>query len=166
MSENKRIEGRHASPSHIAGEVASDCFDPQAADPEQAHDVARWRRAERARLRDERQALSVEARSAAGDALAHHLRDLLTTHFRNLENCVFSGYWPIKGEPDLRALMADLHASGVKIALPVVEVKHAPLIFRRWTPEKRMERGDWNLPVTPREAEVVMPDVTLAPHVG
>jgi len=48
----------------------------------------------------------------------------------------------------------------------VVEVKHAPLVFRRWTPETRMVRGDWNIPVPPQEAEVVKPDVTLAPLVG
>jgi len=166
MSENERIEGRYASPPCLAGEVAPDYFDPLGVDPEQARDVARWRRAERARLRAERQALSVEARGAASNALAHLLRDLLAARFGSLPNCVFSAYWPIKGELDLRPLMADLHALGVRVALPVVEVKHAPLVFRRWTPETRMVRGDWNIPVPPQEAEVVKPDVTLAPLVG
>lgn len=166
MSENERTEGRYASPPCMAGEVAPDYFDPLGVDPKQTRDVARWRRAERARLRAERQALSVEARGAARDTLAHHLRNLLAAYFSSLRDRVFSGYWPINGEPDLRPLMADLHASGVRIALPVVEVKHTPLIFRRWTPETRMVRGDWNIPVPPRNAEIVKPDLALAPLVG
>jgi len=120
---------------------------------------------ERARRRAERQALSVEARGAASNALAHHVWDLLAARFGSMQNCVFSAYWPIKGEPDLRRLMADLHASGVRVALPVVEVKHAPLVFRRWTPETRMVRGDWNIPVPTEEAEAVTPDVVLTPLV-
>jgi 5,10-methenyltetrahydrofolate synthetase len=166
MSENERTEGRYASPPCMAGEVAPDSFDQLGVDPKQARDVARWRRAERARLRAERQALSVVARGTAGNELAHHVRDLLAARFGSMQNCVFSAYWPIKGEPDLRPLMADLHVSGVRVALPVVEVKHAPLVFRRWTPETRMVRGDWNIPVPPEEVETVTPDVVLTPLVG
>ena len=39
----------------------------------------------------------------------------------------------------------------------------APLVFRRWTPETKMVRGDWNIPVPPPDAEVVTPDIALAP---
>jgi len=66
---------------------------------------------------------------------------------------VLSGYWPIRGEPDLRPLLAELHAKGVVIALPVVQTRAAPLIFRRWTPETRMVRGCWNILVPPPEAD-------------
>jgi 5,10-methenyltetrahydrofolate synthetase len=79
---------------------------------------------------------------------------------------VFSGYWPIKGEPDLRPVLEALHHAGARVALPLVEVKQAPLVFRRWTPETRMVRGDWNIPVPPPEAEVVVPEIALAPVVG
>lgn len=166
MTKNDGSTGRYASPPCMAGEVAPDYFDPLAVDPEQARDVARWRRAERGRLRAERQAMTVEERRAAGDALARHLRDLLAARFGGARGRVFSGYWPIKGEPDLRPLMADLHASGVTIVLPVVEVTHAPLVFRRWTPETRMVRGHWNIPVPPEDAEALAPDITLAPLMG
>jgi 5,10-methenyltetrahydrofolate synthetase len=135
-------------------------------DPEQARDVARWRRAERQRLRAERDAMSVADRQAAGVAIAGHLAGFLRQRFGSLRGRVFSAYWPIKGEPDLRPLMADLHARGVLVALPLVEVKAAPLVFRRWTPEMRMVRGDWNIPVPPHESEAVVPEVALAPVVG
>ncbi|MBK6467247.1 MAG: 5-formyltetrahydrofolate cyclo-ligase [Rhodobacter sp.] len=150
----------------MAGEVAPDYFDPLGVDPDQARDVARWRRAERERLRADRQALGVEARQAVGQALALHLQALLQNRFDGARGRVFSAYWPIKGEPDLRPLMADLHAAGVSVALPLVEVKAAPLVFRHWTPETRMVRGDWNIPVPPPEAEALIPDLTLAPVMG
>jgi 5,10-methenyltetrahydrofolate synthetase len=80
--------------------------------------------------------------------------------------CVLSGYWPIKGEPDLRPALAGLHRAGVTIALPVVETRAAPLVFRRWTPETKLVRGDWNIPVPPPEADELTPEVALAPCLG
>jgi len=44
--------------------------------------------------------------------------------------------------------------------------KAAPLVFRRSTPETRMVRGDWNIPVPPATAERLAPDIALAPLVG
>jgi 5,10-methenyltetrahydrofolate synthetase len=158
--------GRYASPPCLACEIVPDYFDPLAVDPEQARDVARWRKSERARLRAARQALSVEDRAAVGAALTAHLRALLSARFDKLQGKVFSGYWPIKGEPDLRPLMAELHAAGVTVCLPIVEQKAAPLIFRRWTPTTRMVRGDWNIPVPPPEEAALTPDISLAPLMG
>jgi len=155
-----------ASPACMAAEVDPAYFDPLATDPEQTRDVARWRRAERARLRDERQAMGVTARQEAGEALRGHLRALLAQRFGGARGRVLSAYWPIKGEPDLRALMAELHEAGVTLALPVVETRFAPLVFRRWTPQTRMVRGDWNIPVPPPEADRLTPGITLAPVMG
>ncbi|WP_112323033.1 5-formyltetrahydrofolate cyclo-ligase [Oceanibium sediminis] len=158
--------GRYASPPCMAGEVAPEYFDPLAVDPDQARDVARWRRAERSRLRAARQALTVQERAAIDLALAGHLRDLLETRFGALRGRGLSAYWPIKGEPDLRPLMSALHEAGVTIALPLVETRAAPLVFRRWSPQTKMVRGDWNIPVPPPEAEALTPQITLAPLVG
>lgn len=150
----------------MAAEFATDYLGPVEGDPVQACDVARWRQAERARLRSERQSLSLEARRAVSSALDRHLRDLLEDRFDGARSRVLSAYWPIKGEPNLRPLMGDLHAIGVRVALPVVEVKAAPLVFRHWIPEMRMIRGDWNIPVPPPEAGVLVPEIVLAPLVG
>jgi len=155
-----------ASPPCYAAEIAPDYFDPLAVDPQQALDVARWRKAERQRLRAERMALPVADRDAIGKALAGHLRKILNDCFGGAQGLVFSAYWPIKGEPDLRPLMADLHDAGVAVALPLVETRAAPLTFRRWTPQTRMQRGDWNIPVPPPEAPRVIPQIALAPLVG
>jgi 5,10-methenyltetrahydrofolate synthetase len=150
----------------MAGEIAPDYFDPLGVDEEQARDVARWRKAERTRLRNQRKALSVAERTKAAAALTDHLRALLAGRYEGARGKVFSAYWPIKGEMDLRPLMADLHADGVTIALPIVETKAAPLVFRRWTPDTAMVRGDWNIPVPPPEAEELTPDFALAPFMG
>jgi 5-formyltetrahydrofolate cyclo-ligase len=156
----------YASPPCMAHEIDPAYADRPGADPKGARDVARWRKAERARLRAARQALSVAERTAAGQALTAHLRDFLARRFEGGRGRVLSAYWPIKGEPDLRPLIAELHAAGVAVALPLVETKAAPLVFRRWTPQTKMVRGDWNIPVPPPDAPVVSPGIVLAPLVG
>jgi hypothetical protein len=45
MAGNDQPLGRDASPPCMASEIAPDYFDPLGVDPEQARDVARWRRA-------------------------------------------------------------------------------------------------------------------------
>lgn len=164
--ENERCPGGFSSPPCFAAEVAPDYFDPLAVDPEQARDVARWRKAERRRLHSARQALSVAERGAIGEALSKHVRALIAERLGGAHERVLSAYWPIKGEPDLRPMLAELHRAGVDIALPLVATKKAPLVFRRWTPETRMVRGEWNIPVPPPDAPTVTPDIALAPLVG
>lgn len=156
----------YASPPCMAHEVDPTYFDPLGVDPAQTRDVARWRRSSRKQLRTARLALSVAARAAAGLAISTHLRDLLADRLNSGAGRVISFYWPIKGEPDLRGLMAELHSHGIIVALPIVETKAAPLVFRRWTPETRMVRGDWDIPVPPADAKLVMPDIMLAPVMG
>lgn len=158
--------GGFSSPPCYAAEVAPDYFDPLAVDPVQARDVARWRKAERSRLLDQRRALSSAERHSMERALSDHLRGFLEEHFGVARGRVLSAYWPIKGELDLRPLMAELDRQGIAIALPLVEIRKAPLAFRRWTTETRMIRGDWNIPVPPPEARNVTPDIALAPLVG
>lgn len=161
-----RCQSGFSSPPCYAAEVAPEYFGPLAVDPVQARDVARWRKAERTRLRAARLALSVAERKEIGEALAGHLRQVLKDRFGGARGKIFSAYWPIKGEPDLRPLMAELHEAGIAVALPLVETRAAPLTFRRWTPGTRMVRGDWNIPVPPPDATVVTPDISLAPLVG
>lgn len=158
--------GGHASPPCMAAEVDPLYFDPLAVDPEQARDVARWRRAERERLRAARRALAAPERKVVGDALMAGLERLLGAETVGAGDEIVSFYWPIKDEPDLRPLMTAMHAAGRRIALPLVETRAAPLVFRLWTPQTRMQRGHWNIPVPPPEAPEVVPDVVLAPLMG
>lgn len=158
--------GSYASPPCYAHEIDPTYFDPQGVDAQQWKDVTRWRKAERARLLDARKAMTVASREVVGRAILGHVRTLIADRVGPLEGCGLSAFWPIKGEVDLRALLTDWHAAGAKAALPVVETRFAPLVFRRWTPETKMIRGDWNIPVPAPEVDRVVPDVLLAPLVG
>lgn len=111
-------------------------------------------------------ALLVEQRQAVGDALAGHLRQVLHDRIDCAQNMVLFAYWPIKGEPDLRALMADPNGDGATVAVPLVDTKTAPLTFRLWTPETKRVRGDRDIPVPVPGAPEVMPEIALAPVVG
>ena len=131
-------------------------------DPVLARDVARFRRAERERLMALRRGLSTEERGCMEAAVAAALEAALPL----APGTVLSGYWPIRGELDLRPWLAVLDARGIRVALPVVEARGAPLVFRRWRPGARMVRGAaWNIP-EPAEGEVLTPDVVVAPLVG
>lgn len=157
---------RFASPPCMASEIAPGYFDPLGGDRDQARDVARWRKAKRAELLANRRAMSVAAKTAIDRSIANHLISFLETRFEGARGRVFSAYWPINGEPDLRGVMTDLDAAGVAVALPLVETRAAPLVFRRWHTGTAMVRGDWNIPVPPPEAPEVVPDIVLAPVMG
>ena len=154
----------HANPPASSPCLAA-ALDPTFVDPEQARDVARWRGAERQRLLAERAAMPVETRQAAAHTIAGHLDRLLLSRFGSLKGLTISAWWPIKAELNLRSWLSGLAAHGAQAALPIVATKGAPLIFRLWTPETKMERGFWNIPV-PAEGPEVRPDITLAPVVG
>ncbi|MBL4918218.1 5-formyltetrahydrofolate cyclo-ligase [Szabonella alba] len=158
------ITGRIAPPASSPCFAAE--FDPSFIDPQQASDVARWRKATRQTLRAARDGLGVEARRSVGSAIAEYLAAFLQARFGDLSGRVISGYWPIKGEPDLRPLLTRWHEGGAIVALPLVETRAAPLVFRRWTPQTRMQRGIWDIPVPPPGAPIVRPEVALAPLIG
>lgn len=157
--------GTYASPPCMAAEVDAAYFDPLAVDPGQARDVARWRRAERTRLAGLRDGLGQAMRALVSVMVGEHLGRVIAERGTG-QGLVLSGYWPIKGEPDLRSRLTELHRAGVTIALPVVETRAAPLVFRRWTPGSKLVRGDWNIRVPPSDADVLTPDIALAPCLG
>jgi len=156
----------YASPPCYAAEIDPAYFDPLAVSAQQAADVARWRRAERVRLRDARMHMSSAERAIITEALIRQLDRFVTERFGAVEGRVVSGYWPIKGELDLRSWLTSLHHNGAIVALPVVVVPGTPLVFRRWAPGMKMERGHWNIPVPPADAAIVTPEIALAPVVG
>lgn len=166
QDDKEAASGTFASPPCLAHEIDPTYFDPQAVDAEQWRDVNRWRKAKRIELREARMTRSVEDHATISAQIAMHLETILQTQFGGARGRVFSAYWPIKGEPDLRPLMAKLHKAGVIIALPLVETKAAPLVFRLWTPETKMVRGDWNIPVPPAVSPLLTPDIALAPVMG
>ena len=130
-------------------------------DRRQATDVARWRKAERARLIGARLELPADYRAAQTSAIATDLSALIPT----APGVIVSVYWPIKAEPDLRPWMQAMSERGVRIALPVAIALGQPLVFRQWLASARMARGLWKIPY-PADGAEVAPTVVLAPLVG
>ncbi len=161
MTSDPERPAGYASPPCFAHELQPGAAGFMAVDRQQAVDVARWRKAERACLIAARLAVPPEARRQAADAVAATL-DVLVEPGLGL---VVSLYWPFRGELDLRGWMARAAARGARVALPVVVAKARPLIFREWRQGCRMERGVWNIPA-PAEGEILVPDVVVAPLVG
>jgi len=155
----------YASPPCLAHEIDPAYFDPRAVDPTQARDVARWRKAERARLLADRAALPVSARQVAAEQITPHLEALIRKQFGRVEGLTISAWWPIKAELNLRHWLTELVARGATVALPVVLTAGSPLVFRRWAPDCQMVQGFWKIPI-PADGPEVLPEVTLAPVVG
>lgn len=122
-------------------------------------DVAAAKRAARAAARERRTA----ARAAKGADLAEaraqgHLMALLAGHPAD----VVSGYWPMRGEIDPVPVMAALFAAGRRVALPVIEGKGRPLLFRDWRPGVAMVPGPFGAAV-PERGEMLVPQALIVP---
>jgi len=155
--------GRFASPPCFMHELDEAFMNPQpVADHRQEVDVKRWRKEARARLIEERLALSADIRLQLGERIAAHLEDAMGA----VEGLVVSLYWPFRGEPDLRALMQRIGRRGGRCALPVVVALGEPLFFRAWGHGDPLTRGVWNIPIPPEGAEIVTPDIVIAPVIG
>ena len=131
-------------------------------DPQQPAEVQRWRKLERQRLIKDRLALPSKIRRQYGERIAEQLEQATG----DVAGLAVSAYWPFRGEPDLRCLLVRLAERGARTALPVVIARGQPLVFRHWAPGEPPERGVWNIPVPRADAEIVLPDVVIAPLVG
>ncbi len=128
-------------------------------------EIMAWRRAERLRLIEARLRVPVAERQQASTQIIERLDTYCRESGLLQSPTVVSGYWPLRGEPDLRPWLGALHAAGHTTVLPVVVEKGAPLAFRRWSPGAAMEKGFWNIPV-PVDTTEFTPQLLLAPLVG
>ncbi len=109
----------------------------------------------------DRQAISPEVRSALDAAIGERLVAWWEIH--RVESV--GVYWPIRGEPNLLVAYAELVTRGVRLALPVVVNKNAPLRFIAWTPGDPMSKDSFGVAIPTAEDEV-RPDALLIPCVG
>jgi 5,10-methenyltetrahydrofolate synthetase len=75
-------------------------------------------------------------------------------------------YWPLYGEPDLRATYAGLAGAGVRLALPVVVARDAALAFAAWTPGETMVKDGMGVAVPGDLHFVERPPALLVPCLG
>ena len=76
---------------------------------------------------------------------------------------VVSGFLGIGDEIDLKPLMARLEGEGYRLALPVMEGKGKPLVFRAWSPGDPLAETMWGIREPLPGAETVDPDIVLGP---
>jgi len=123
--------------------------------------VKAWRKRAREALLQRREALGARERRERGERAKERL--LQSADLKAYP--VIGIYWPFRGEIDVRDIARAHIEAGGEAALPVVVQKGAPLEFWRWYPDRKMDRGVWNLPI-PKEREVVQPDALIVPLVG
>jgi len=99
-----------------------------------------------------------ERRAAAESLRATWLREL---PFET--PAIVSGFWPIKEEIDIRPLLIELHNQGCQLALPVVQGKGQPLLFRAWRPGDPLEAGVFGTLQPQARRETIEPDALLVP---
>jgi len=126
---------------------------------ESNEDNTAWRRALRREMVARRAALSDAEHDARSARIVAHLQAALPLP-RIVAFC-----WPIKHEPDVRAVIPGWAAHGVLAALPVVVGEDAPLAFRLWTPDTPLVADRYGIP-TPAGGEFVQPDMLLLPLNG
>ncbi|HYD96475.1 MAG TPA: 5-formyltetrahydrofolate cyclo-ligase [Noviherbaspirillum sp.] len=121
--------------------------------------------AQKAALRRElladRQAIPPEVRAAMDAAIGERVAAWWETQ----RPAMLGVYWPIRGEPDLRAAYEALCARGARLALPVVVGKDAPLSFIEWKPGDAMTKDGFGVAI-PVTGATVQPAALLIPCVG
>jgi len=122
------------------------------------HNTA-WRRALRRDMVARRAALSEAEHDAWSARIVANLAAALPAP-RVVAFC-----WPIKHEPDVRAIVPRWARHGTRAALPVVVQEGAPLAFRHWAPETPLEPDRYGIP-TPMAGEWLIPDLILLPLNG
>lgn len=119
------------------------------------------RRALRNRCLERRLALSAEACAALSAEVCAHLQ----TGFPQLAAMRVAFCWPVRNEPDLRPLLETWMATGksaFSALLPVVIAENAPLAFRAWTAQGRLENDRYGIP-TPASGEFLEPEALVLP---
>lgn len=103
--------------------------------------------------------LSLDDRSAAAEAIAKTGIGFASP----ISGVIVSGYAAIGDELSPLRLLKTLSASGYPVALPVIDRKGAPLVFREWSPGTPLEKGSFSVPVPGDDAAVLTPSILLVP---
>ena len=122
-------------------------------------DNTAWRRALRRDMVARRAALSQADHAGLSARIVEHLVAALPVP-RIVAFC-----WPIKHEPDVRAVVERWATLGARAALPVVVAEESPLAFRIWSEETPLEPDRYGIP-TPVAGDLVQPDLILLPLNG
>ncbi|QDL91915.1 5-formyltetrahydrofolate cyclo-ligase [Paroceanicella profunda] len=103
------------------------------------------------------------AATSAADHLLSHLDSLIAAGAP--APAIASGYLPIRTEIDPRPAMEALLGRGIRVCVPVIVARAAPLAFREWNPGAALVPGPFGASV-PRGGAWLEPDLLLVPLVS
>lgn len=72
-----------------------------------------------------------------------------------------AGYVPMRGEADIRPIMANMASHGIRMSLPCIE-QDGRMAFRRWQPGDPLKPGKYRIPA-PSDGEEMIPELILLP---
>lgn len=111
-------------------------------------------------MRAWRATLSAQQVANAGEVLRGHGLGFLPPLQRQ---AVVSGFAPMPDELRIWPLLRRLSKDGARLALPVMQGKGKPLLFRLWTPGDVMDSGVWGIAEPKADKPAVEPDILLMP---
>ncbi|HVL22115.1 MAG TPA: 5-formyltetrahydrofolate cyclo-ligase [Amaricoccus sp.] len=115
--------------------------------------------AARAEALERRRAAHAAGAPGAGRLAAGHALEVIA----GLRGAaVVAAYLPIRDEIDPMPAMLALSGLGYATAVPVIEGRGLPLVFRRWTQGVATVPGPFGVPV-PAAGETLEPDVLIVP---
>jgi 5-formyltetrahydrofolate cyclo-ligase len=124
-------------------------------------DILEAKKALRARMKAWRAGLSADAQMQAAEAVTRQGLDFLGS--RALRGNVVSGFSPIADEFRVWPLLRRLAGEGHRLALPVMQGKAKPLLFRAWAPGDAMDKAVWSIAEPKPDKPALDPDVLIVP---
>ena len=79
------------------------------------------------------------------------------------QHTVVSGFSSLPDEFRDWPLLRRLHSEGCRLALPVMQGKNLPLLFRAWAPGDAMDKAVWGIAEPKADKPEVEPDIVLVP---
>jgi 5-formyltetrahydrofolate cyclo-ligase len=117
----------------------------------------------RARMRAWRDGLDGAAKVRAAQAIAEAGGPLLDRLRETSSPVVVSAFASLPEELNVWPLLRRLHGQGYRLALPVMQGKGEPLLFRAWAPGDAMDKAVWGIPEPTSDKPEREPDIVLVP---
>ena len=114
----------------------------------------------RSRIKTWRSGLEADAAARAADAVAAHGLGFLRLPQKPF---VVSGFSSLPDEFRVWPLLRRLHGEGHALAMPVMQGKGLPLVFRAWAPGDAMDKAVWGIAEPRADKPVLEPDIVLVP---
>jgi 5-formyltetrahydrofolate cyclo-ligase len=123
-------------------------------------DILEAKKALRARIKAWRAGLGADVQAHAAAAVAKQGLDFLRPQPKS---GIVSGFAPLADEFRVWPLLRRLNGEGFRLALPVMQGKGKPLVFRAWSPGDAMDSGVWGIAEPRADKAALEPDILIVP---